>query len=143
MALCRIIAVGNRAIANDSTGLRVFDELSKCTLPKDLELIEGGLAGLDLLAFIPGAQRVVFVDAMEGLGEGEPFVVMDRATVAGGAPEHYGHSAGLPYLMRLLPEMLGDELPEITVLGVSALADDGAIRLAAQKCLSLAQGGSG
>ena len=138
MAPYRIISVGNRTIASDAAGPRIFDELSKRVLPENVDLIDGGLAGLDLIGFIPGAKRVVFVDAMNGLGEGDAFIVMGRDSAAAGALDHYGHSAGLPYLMRVLPEILGNELPEILVLAVGEKANGEAISLAADECLSLA-----
>jgi hydrogenase maturation protease len=129
-------------MTNDQFGPRVFDELSKRALPGNVDLIDGGLAGLDLMRIIPGAKRVVFVDAIDGLAEGDPFVVMDGETVAAGASDHYGHSAGLPYLLRVLPEVLGSKLPEILVLGMRAQTDAKAIALAADRCLSLALEGS-
>jgi len=137
MAPYRIISVGNRTMTSDCAGAKIFDELSQRALPENVDLIDGGLAGLDLIRFITRAQRVVFVDAMSGPVEGDAFIVMDRETAATGASDHYGHSAGLPYLMHVLPEILGNELPEILVVGVRAQANGEAVSLAADKCLSL------
>ncbi len=64
----RIICIGNRFVEEDSAGYQVFQELSLKPLPEDVELIDGGLAGLDLLRFIEGAEEVVFVDSISGFG---------------------------------------------------------------------------
>ena len=138
MAPYRIICVGNRIMPGDGAGPEVYDELSKRALPDEVELVDGGLSGLEMIRFIPGAERVVFVDAIDGLGEGDDLIVLDRESVAIAASDHYGHSAGLPYLMRVLPEVLEDGLPEILVLGVNPRTNGKMIARAADRCLSLA-----
>ena len=47
--------------------LQVFDRLQEMQpLPAGIELIEGGLAGLNLLPLLERGGRVVFVDAVSG-----------------------------------------------------------------------------
>ena len=64
----RIICLGNPFVESDSLGPRVFAELSARGLPPGVELIDGGLAGLNLLRFLDDCQRVVLADVVLGAG---------------------------------------------------------------------------
>lgn len=54
MTKSRIICVGNSLVAADSVGLHVFDELRSRNGTDSLEVINGGLGGLNLLPFFEG-----------------------------------------------------------------------------------------
>lgn len=137
----RIICVGNRLIAEDAAGCLVADRLRSRLLPSDVEVIDGGVAGLDLLRFIEGAERVVFVDGISGFGcEGEA-VVIERSEAAATAGTAYDHTAGLAYLLRVLPEVLPASLPPITVVGLEGKASGAVVERAAELSLKLACGG--
>lgn len=131
-----IICLGNRFVPGDDAGCRVFDYLA-ATAPRDLEVIDGGLCGLNLLRMVEGKNRVVFVDTVAGMAEPGAIVVLDREQVAACAGS-YGHGAGLPYLMSLLPEVCPLPLPEITLVGVEGIADAPTIRALARRCLEIA-----
>ncbi|MBI4720205.1 MAG: hydrogenase maturation protease [Chitinivibrionia bacterium] len=99
----RVICIGNRYIAEDAIGSRVYDCLSRRELPADLCIIDGGLMGLDLLRFVEGARRVVFVDALwEFSAPGRP-VILHHQEALGVRPAAYGHGGGLAFLLRMLP----------------------------------------
>lgn len=133
--MATIICLGNRFVPGDDAGCRVFDYLTN-TAPDGLEIIDGGLCGLDLLRMVEGKRRVVFVDAVAGMAEPGDIVVMDREQVAAYAGS-YGHGAGLPYLMSLLPEVCAGSLPEITLVGVEGIADESAIRALAIRSMEV------
>ena len=137
MDTATIICLGNRFVPGDDAGCRVFDCL-KADAPDDLEIIDGGLCGLDLLRMVEGKKRVVFVDAVAGMAEPGDIVALDREQVAAFAGS-YGHGAGLPYLMRLLPEVCETPFPEITLVGIEGIADAPAIRALAARCLEVAR----
>ncbi len=137
-----IICLGNRYVAGGDVGCRVFDRLSSGELPEEMELVDGGLCGLDLLRLVEGRQRVVFVDALAGLADAGTVVVLSREQVAAGG---YGHGAGLPYLLRLLPQVCAAPLPEIALVGtglLGAAADESVIGDLAARCLEVALHGA-
>jgi hydrogenase maturation protease len=116
----RIICIGNRYVPEDAAGPLVYERLRGETLPDDVELVDGGLAGLSLLRLLEQVERVVFVDRAVGLGAGDGIVVLDAARVAALAEGSFGHSAGLPYLLRVLPAVCEGPLPQIWVVGVES-----------------------
>lgn len=139
----RIICIGNRFVPADSAGPTVFDRLAPRGLPEDLELIDGGLAGLDLLRFVEGAQRIVFVDSIQGFGRPGDVLILEAEEVAATAELTTTHSAGLPYLLRVLPLVCESAMPEIKVVGIKGQPEEATIEKAAGLAMELALGDSG
>lgn len=137
MAATAIICLGNRYVPGDDVGCRVYDHLAGSALPPEVEIIDGGLCGLDLLRPVEGKRRVVFADAVAGLAEPGEIVVLSREQVAGYAGR-YGHGAGLPYLLQLLPQVCQPPLPEIALVGAEGVVDEDTIRILAERCMEIA-----
>lgn len=141
MSQTAIICLGNRFAPGDDIGCQVYDHLARTSLPADIVLIDGGLCGLDLLPLMESKRRVVFADALTGMATDEAVIVLDRAAVAAYA-SHYGHGAGLPYLLHLLPQVCSGPLPEIALVGAEtaseAATDATTVHAVAARCLELA-----
>ncbi|MBS4098350.1 MAG: hydrogenase maturation protease [Sulfuricella sp.] len=137
MAATAVICLGNRYVPGDDVGCRVFDHLNGSAIPPDVELVDGGLCGLDLLRLVEGRNRVVFVDAVADLADAGEVVVLSSRQVASYAGR-YGHGAGLPYLLRLLPQVCAAPLPEIALVGTEGLADESAVRRLAERSMEVA-----
>lgn len=62
----RILGCGSPLMGNDGVGLKVIEALHKTELKdlKDLDIIDAGVCGLDLLNLIEGARKVIIVDAV-------------------------------------------------------------------------------
>jgi hydrogenase maturation protease len=134
----RIICIGNRYVPSDAAGFRVYQQLRDRALPPDVELVDGGLAGLDLLRWVEHVERVVFVDSLDDPETNAPIVVLSAGQVATLASGRFEHAAGLPYLLRVLPEVCDGPLPEIWLVGVDSGASAVAIQQAASLALALA-----
>lgn len=138
-----IICLGNRFMAGDDIGCRVFDHLADTALPATIALIDGGLCGLDLLHLMEGKRRVIFADAVTGMATAGEIVVLNRTEVAAYAG-NYGHGAGLPYLLHLLPQVCPEPLPEIALVGLESQmgtalpAKETTVRTIAARCVELA-----
>jgi len=137
---CRIICIGNRFIPGDDVGLKVYDRLKELPLPEGVELIEGGIAGLNLLRYADGVRRIIFVDAVSGFCADDEFVSLSREQLASEALSHFEHSAGIPYLVQAMPAALDGPLPELFLLGAEANASDNTIDSLANACLQAAMG---
>lgn len=135
----RIVCVGNRYVPEDAAGPAVYDLLAEGPLPADVELVDGGLRGLDLLRAFDGAERVVCVDRILGSSSAEPVVVLS-AEEAAMKCRPFGHAAGLPYLLRALPWVAEGPLPDVRVVAVADPSPEG-LREAARISLLLATGG--
>ncbi len=139
-----IICIGNRFFAEDAAGPRVFDRLwAMRPLPAGIELVEGGMAGLNLLPLLEQGGRVVFVDAVKGFTrEGEIILLGHQEILQAPDSLRFDHGAGLPYLLAVLPKVCDGELPEeIVLVGLEGRCDAVAIEKAAEMSLAIAAHG--
>ena len=143
MTLGRIICLGNRWRPEDAAGPLVYDRLALGPLPHGLEIVDGGLAGLDLLPWLEGANQVVFVDNVSGFGPTGRIMLLTAPEVARLAGPQFGHDSGLPYLLRILPTVCDGPLPRISILGLEGPPENREVidRLAAL-ALQLADAGT-
>ena len=49
-----ILGIGNILLKDEGIGVRVAEKMMKMSLPPDVEVLEGGVRGLDLLYYIEG-----------------------------------------------------------------------------------------
>jgi hydrogenase maturation protease len=62
-----IIGFGNKYRSDDGIGIRVIEELGKLNLLKDknIEVIDGGTSGTDLIFLIKDCSKIIIVDAID------------------------------------------------------------------------------
>jgi len=139
-----IICIGNHFVKEDAAGLQVLARLQEMQpLPAEIELIEGGLAGLNLLPFLERGGRVVFVDAVSGFTRPGEIVLLDSSQISGTAAGHFDHEAGLAYLLAILPRVCEGELPEkIVLVGLEGHCNRQTIERAARLSIEMASQGS-
>jgi len=63
----KIIGFGNKYKSDDGIGIRVIEELEKleCFKDKNIEIIDGGTSGIDLLFLLRDCQKAIIIDAMD------------------------------------------------------------------------------
>ncbi|MBC7247184.1 MAG: HyaD/HybD family hydrogenase maturation endopeptidase [Actinobacteria bacterium] len=90
-----VIGLGNELHGDDGVGVHAVRRL-RGRLPADVELVEGGVLGLDLLPYLEGRRKVVFIDGIDA-GE-EPGAVFRfpalEAPRGGTAPPVSVHDLG-------------------------------------------------
>jgi len=64
-----VMGVGNILLSDEGLGVRFLDELAKFELPENVELLEGGTAGLELVHLIQDVDFLIIVDAFNGHSE--------------------------------------------------------------------------
>ena len=136
----RIICVGNPFLLEDMAGRLVYERLSQMVLPDGVEVIDGGLGGLNLLPFLDGADRVVFVDAVKGFGSPGEVVAIDSARMDLAASRCFDHAAGLGYLCSILPAVCEQRVPHITLVGVEGYPTERSIAEATAMALEVSAG---
>jgi hydrogenase maturation protease len=62
-----VLGVGNILLSDDGVGVHTIRRLQKVAqLPEEIQVVDGGTSGLDLLHYLEGVSHLVIVDAMEG-----------------------------------------------------------------------------
>ena len=131
MAKNLVLGVGNLIMCDDGFGIHVIRRLEeKANIPDDIEVVDGGTAGLDLLYYLEGVDKMIIIDAMEMMGR-EPgtLTVVDGDDI----PTYLSikmspHDVALPDM--LFAAKLRDLYPkEIIVYGVQPLTVDMGLEL--------------
>lgn len=61
-----VLGVGNILLRDEGVGVRTIERLrAEYEFPDNVELMDGGTAGLDLLPFLDGADHVIIVDTVK------------------------------------------------------------------------------
>jgi hydrogenase maturation protease len=61
-----ILGVGNLLLSDEGVGLRVVERLAATyDLPENVQILDGGTLGLDLLYYLEGVENLLIVDAAE------------------------------------------------------------------------------
>lgn len=114
-----LIGLGNLLLRDEGIGVHVARALlERYEAPDNLEIIDGGTAGLDLLPFIEGRDRVLFVDAVNfGEKPGYIGVLENQEIPAFFAAKSSLHHLGLADV--LAAAQLMDTLPpEVCLIGI-------------------------
>jgi len=64
-----VMGVGNILLSDEGLGVRFLDELTKMPLPENVELLEGGTAGLELVHLVQEVDFLIIVDAVNAKAE--------------------------------------------------------------------------
>ena len=80
-----ILGIGNILLRDEGVGVRVVEAMQAKNLSGNVELVDGGTAGLDLLDVVADRRKVVVIDAVQA--DSEP------ATVFRFSPDEFTHQA--------------------------------------------------
>lgn len=72
-----ILGIGNILLKDEGIGVYVANKLMGMPLPHDVEVMDGGTIGMDLLYYIEGRKKVIVIDTVKA---GEPPGTMYRFT---------------------------------------------------------------
>lgn len=133
--ISRIVCVGNRLITEDAIGILVYHELRSRLCGDHLEIINGGLGGINLLPWFEGCRKVVLVDRVFGFGQPGAVMHLDLETICKNGQEAYSHSGGLIYLLKSLPFLMIDPMPVVCMIGIEGAGGRETVRRAADLAL--------
>lgn len=112
-----VLGLGNTIMTDDGVGPKVIELLQSggCAFPPEVELLDGGTLGLDLLPYLEDVQRLIIVDAIEtGAAPGRLIRLDGEDVPVALATRLSAHQMGLKDLLAVA-ELMGC-LPEKIVL---------------------------
>ncbi|MDO9140263.1 MAG: hydrogenase maturation protease [Methylobacter sp.] len=116
-----IICFGNELHGDDGFGTRVYAQLHRLSWPKNIEVFNAGVAGLNALRFLENCSQAILVDALVNFGNVGEICVLRPEDLADRPEQLTGHGLGLPYLLEAL-KVVRDPLPDILIVGVEIAA---------------------
>lgn len=91
-----VLGIGNLLIGDEGVGCRTIEELSRrYTLPPEVECVDGGTAGFELLAMLDSKDHVILIDALRGDREPGTVILVE------------GDHVPKAFLARTTPHQLG------------------------------------
>ncbi|MGZ8160474.1 MAG: hydrogenase maturation protease [Methylobacter sp.] len=117
MGTRHIVCFGNELHGDEGFGSRIYAQLCQLTWPKDVEIFNAGIAGLNALRFLEDCSQAILVDALANFGNvGEVFLLRPEELAV--RPEQLtGHGLGISYLLEAL-KVIREPEPEILIVGV-------------------------
>jgi hydrogenase maturation protease len=117
-AACVVLGLGNTLHTDDGVGPRAIERMRNDTrVPADVELIEGGTLGLELLTYIWDCSYLLVLDAVD-VGKPPGTMVRMSGEEMQSLPGHGSvHQLGVADLMVAL-RVLASRTPEVVLLGV-------------------------
>ncbi len=119
-----VLGLGNLVHTDDGVGVHAIQKLQRDPrVRSNAVLLDGGTQGLSLLPHIAGFPRLLVIDAVD-VGEKPGTVVRFDGKALDGLPGKASiHQLGFADMMIAL-KLMGDELPEVVVMGVQPLSTE-------------------
>lgn len=109
----RVLCVGNRYLYPDCSALLVYDEALKSKPWQELEWIDGGLGGLNLISYFENIKNILIIDYMPSVQHLQLFSlesILNKVNI-----QEYSHENALYYLLKSLSVIL-EKVPSVSIL---------------------------
>lgn len=113
-----VLGIGNIVLRDEGFGVRVAEYLAAhYTFPEQVQILDGGTLGMELLRFVGGTKRLLLLDAVRGeKAPGETYRLAGAEVAAHFQDKLSAHEIGIQDILTLLT-LTGKPVPEVVVLG--------------------------
>jgi hydrogenase maturation protease len=114
-----VLGVGNILLSDEGIGVRVVETLkARYVLPAEVEVLDGGTAGMDLLDILAGRRHLIIVDAIADAGPpGSVHRLADEDVPRFLRQRLSPHQLGLPDLLAFLA-LTGEAPATVTIFAI-------------------------
>lgn len=125
-----VLGVGNILMQDEGFGVRVVEELTRrYAFPDNVQVLDGGTLGMELLRFIAGAGRLLIIDAVNGgCPPGEFYQFANEEVKAYFREKVSMHELGIQDVLAAL-ELIEEPVKEVVVLGIQPAVIDVGLEL--------------
>ena len=113
-----VLGIGNILLRDEGVGVRVIEHMQEIRLPDNVELVDGGTGGADLLEVLAERQKVIVVDAVQA--DCDPGVVIrftEEDLVQSDQASMSLHEIGLAESL-IMTRQLNCAPKEVVILGI-------------------------
>lgn len=120
-----VLGVGNILMQDEGIGVRVVEQLLRqYTFPPNVQVLDGGTLGMELLRFLVGTDKLILVDAVAGnLPPGSLYQFRNDEVKAYFKEKVSMHELGIQDVLSVM-DVLEKPVQEIMILGVQPLTID-------------------
>lgn len=125
-----VLGIGNILMQDEGFGVRTIEELGqRYAFPDNVEVLDGGTLGMELLRFIDGADRLLIIDAINGDGPPGTFYQFSNEDVKAYFKKKVSmHELGIQDVLAAL-EMLEKPVKDVVILGIQPAVIDVGLEL--------------
>lgn len=125
-----VLGVGNILMQDEGFGVRVIEEISRSYIfSNNVQLLDGGTLGMELLRFIDGADRLLIIDAINGDGLPGKFYQFTNEEVNNYFKKKVSmHELGIQDVLTTL-KLLEKPVRQVVILGVQPAVIDVGLEL--------------
>ena len=113
-----VLGIGNIVLLDEGFGVRAAEALDAAyEMPDNVQILDGGTLGMELMRFIPGTQKLLIIDSINGGAEpGTIFRFTDREVMEHFNDKLSAHEVGIQDVLAFL-KVTGHEIPKVVVIG--------------------------
>jgi hydrogenase maturation protease len=113
-----ILGIGNTLHRDDGIGVHIVNRMQDdgIALPENVEVMDGGTAGFDLIPLMQGKDRIVIVDALKSDDEPGSVYRFDAGHLRVKKSVFSLHETGIAEVLKTL-RLMGDN-PEVEIVGI-------------------------
>ncbi len=117
-----VLGVGNVLLSDEGFGVRVAEALdASYEFPDDVQVLDGGVLGMELLRFVTGTEKLLVLDALkEGDADGKCRRLAGDEVKAHFREKLSAHEIGVQDVLTFL-EVTGKPISEVVVIGAEPL----------------------
>jgi len=125
-----VLGVGNILLKDEGVGVRVVEEMTRrYTFPENVEVLDGGTLGMELMRFLLGTDKVIIIDAIDGsLPPGSIYQFEKEAVKTYFREKVSVHDLGIQDVLAAL-DVLEKPLKDLVVMGVQPAVIDVGLEL--------------
>jgi len=114
-----VLGIGNILLKDEGVGVHAIEALREgYDLPENIQLIDGGTMGLDLLSFIEGKDKVLIVDAVDFKEKAGTIKTIEGDDIPAFLNTKFSvHQIGLPDMM-FAANFMGIRPPDMCLIGI-------------------------
>jgi hydrogenase maturation protease len=125
-------------MGDDGAGIHIINELKRRNLPENADVIDGGVAGVDLIDILSSYNRVIVVDAIMDKGVRPPDIRVfsaDDIIYRRDDCDYSVHDMELTSVLSLM-KTLEMDMPDLRIIGIPAVSTAPGIGLS-EECSKL------
>jgi hydrogenase maturation protease len=114
-----LIGLGNILLMDEGVGVHAVQALKRSfDFPGDISLLDGGTLGLDLLPYVEGVEKILFIDAVDFKQEPGTLTIMEDEEIPSFLrPALSFHQVGLADLL-FASKFMGNSPSKVTLVGI-------------------------
>lgn len=125
-----VLGIGNIILKDEGFGVHIVEKLQQeYSFPEDVQVIDGGTLGMELMNYIIGTEKLIVVDAISGDAEPGTFFRFVNAQVKAYFQEKVSmHELGIQDVLAAL-EVIEKPVKDVIVMGAQPFTVDAGVGL--------------